>query len=99
MPDKENEKYIEDKKYIIDTLNKMKIEDKDKIMKAVSNVIVEDNRKIKKYEDIILAINQKSIPEQTLIDFLISSVDDEQKPIWTEKHIEELLDNFVVRWK
>lgn len=99
MQEKENEKYIEDKKYIINTLNNMKIEDKDEFMKAVSNVIVEDNRKIKKYEDIILAMNQKSISRQTLVDFLISSVDDEQKPIWTEEHIEEMLDNFVVRWK
>ncbi len=89
----------EDKRYIHKVLNKMKIDDEDKFMSAVSNVMFENNKKIKQYEDMILAMNQKSIPYHTLHDFLIASVDETQKPIWTEEHIEEMLDNFVVRWK
>lgn len=89
----------EDKRYIHKVLNKMKIDDEDKFMSAVSNVIFENNKKIKQYEDMILAMNQKSIPYHTLYDFLITSVDETQEPIWTEEHIKEMLDNFVVRWK
>ena len=40
-----------------------------------------------------------NVDYQVLCDFLINSVCDEEEPIWTEKHIEELLDNFEVRWK
>ena len=47
----------------------------------------------------VLAMNNVSIPYQTLCDYLISSVAEDEEPIWTEKHIEEMLDNFVVRWK
>lgn len=88
-----------DRKYVHKTLNAMKIDDEDKFMSAVSNVIYEQNRKIKQYETLILDMNQKSIPYHTLYDFLITSVDETQNLIWTEEHIEELLDNFVVRWK
>ncbi len=42
---------------------------------------------------------KENIDYQVLCDFLISSVCDEEEPIWTEKHIEELLDNFEVRWR
>ena len=42
---------------------------------------------------------KENIDYKTLCDFLMSSVSDEEEPIWTEKHIEELLDNFEVRWK
>lgn len=45
--------------------------------------------------DIIEAKDNK-LDRTTLIDFFINSVDNEQKPIWTEEHIEELLDNFDV---
>lgn len=89
----------EDKRYIHNILNNMKIDNEDKFMSAVSNVFFEQNKKIKQYETMILAMNQKSISHNTLVDFLINSVDETQEPIWTEKHIEEMLDNFVVRWK
>ncbi|MCI8700039.1 MAG: hypothetical protein HFJ47_01695 [Clostridia bacterium] len=92
-------KIDEDRRYIHKTLNDMKIDDEDKFLSAVSNVIFEQNKKLKQYETQILAMNQKSIPHHTLYDFLIASVDENQKPIWTEEHIEEMLDNFVVRWK
>lgn len=92
-------KIDEDKKYIHKILNNMKIDNEDKFLSAVSNVIFEQNKKLKQYETRILAMNQKSIPYSTLCDFFITSVDPEQKPIWTEEHIEELLDNCVVRWK
>lgn len=36
------------------------------------------------------------IDESTLIDFFINSVDEKQEPIWTYKHISELLYNFDV---
>ena len=42
---------------------------------------------------------KENINYQTLCDFLINSVSGEEEPIWTEKHIEELLENFEVRWK
>lgn len=92
-------KLEEDRKYINKVLNEIKIDNEDKFMSAVANVIYEDNRKIKQYEELILAMNKKSIPYNTLVDFLINSVDETKKPIWTEAHIEEMLDNFVVRWK
>lgn len=92
-------KLEEDRKYINKVLNEIKIDNEDKFMSAVANVIYEDNRKIKQYEELILAMNQKSIPYNTLVDFLINSVDETKKPTWTEAHIEEMLDNFVVRWK
>lgn len=42
---------------------------------------------------------KENINYQTLCDFLISSVSADEEPMWTEKHIEELLENFEVRWK
>ena len=42
---------------------------------------------------------KENINYQTLCDFLISSVSADEEPVWTEKHIEELLENFEVRWK
>lgn len=36
------------------------------------------------------------LDKSTLTDFFISSVDEEQSPIWTDEHIEELLYNFDV---
>lgn len=70
---------------------------------------LEDNRK-NTYEllkqDLIIREKDKQIEHlkeninyQILCDFLISSTSDEEKPVWTEQHIEELLDNFEVRWK
>lgn len=94
-----NKKLEENKKYINKVLNDMKIDNEEKFMNAVANVFFEQNKKNKEYEEIILAMNGKSISYQVLCDFLISSVDETKKPIWTEDHIEELLDNFVVRWK
>lgn len=99
MLSKADEKIKEQRKYIHKVLNNMKIDNEDEFMSAVANVLLEDNRKIKQYEEIILAMNQKSIPRGRLIDFLINSVDERKEPIWTEKHIDEMLDNFVVRWK
>ena len=52
---------------------------------------VEKDKEIKKLKE--------NINYQTLCDFLISSTSDEEEPVWTEKHIEELLENFEVRWK
>lgn len=92
-------KIEEDKKYIHEVLNNMKIDNEDKFISVVSNVFFEQNKKINQYEEIILEMNQKSISRNTLVDFLINSVDDIQKRIWTEKHIDDMLDNFVVRWK
>ena len=42
---------------------------------------------------------KENINYQTLCDFLISSVSADEEPMWTEKHIEELLENFEVRWE
>lgn len=39
---------------------------------------------------------EEPLDRTTLIDFFISSVDSEEEPIWTEKHIDELLANFDV---
>lgn len=94
-----NKTEIEDKKYICKVLNQMKIDNEEKFLSAVSNVYFEQNKKLKQYETRILAMNQRSIPYQTLYDYLIASVDENQDPVWTERHIEEMLDNFVVRWK
>lgn len=42
---------------------------------------------------------KENVDYQTLCDFLISSVVADEEPVWTEEHIEELLENFEVRWK
>ena len=54
-------------------------------------MLKEKDKEIKKLKE--------NINYQTLCDFLISSTSDEEEPVWTEKHIEELLENFEVRWK
>ncbi len=51
------------------------------------------------YLDNLNSIPKEKVNHQTLCDFLISSVSSEEKPVWTEEHIEELLENFEVRWK
>lgn len=43
--------------------------------------------------------NEQSVSYQTLCDYLINSADETKKPIWTEAHIEELLNNFIIKWK
>ncbi len=58
---------------------------------TVLSLIKEQDKKIEHLKE--------NIDYKTLCDFLMSSVSDEEEPIWTEKHIEELLDNFEVRWK
>lgn len=44
--------------------------------------------------DIIL--NHLAVDKATLYDFFISSVDNNTYPKWTEEHIDELCDNFIV---
>ena len=60
-------------------------------IETVLNMLKEKDKEIKKLKE--------NINYQTLCDFLISSTSDEEEPVWTEKHIEELLENFEVRWK
>ena len=62
-----------------------------KSLDTVLSLIKEQDKKIEHLKE--------NIDYKTLCDFLMSSVSDEEEPIWTEKHIEELLDNFEVRWK
>ena len=64
------------------------------LSQAIDTVLSMLKRKDKEIEHL-----KENIDYKTLCDFLISSVSDEEEPIWTEKHIEELLDNFEVRWK
>lgn len=59
-------------------------------MQTALNILKEKDKEIEKL--------QKNVDYQVLCDFLINSVSDEE-PIWTEKHIEELLENFEMRWK
>lgn len=59
-------------------------------MQTVLNILKEKDKEIEKL--------QENVDYQVLCDFLINSVSDEE-PIWTEKHIEELLENFEMRWK
>lgn len=47
----------------------------------------------------VLEENKQSVSYQTLCDYLINSVNTEQEPIWTEAYIEELLNNFIIKWK
>ncbi len=56
-------------------------------------------RMIDLYNELELKKENQSVSYQTLYDYLISSVDETQKPVWTEEHIEELLDNFIIKWK
>ncbi len=60
-------------------------------MQTVLNMIKEKDKEIEKL--------QENVDYQVLCDFLINSVSDDEEPIWTEKHIEELLENFEMRWK
>ena len=59
-------------------------------VQTVLNMLKEKDKKIEKL--------QENVDYQVLCDFLISSVSDEEI-IWTEKHVEELLENFELRWK
>lgn len=77
---------IEQSNYIVD-----KAYETDKAIDTVLSLIKEQDKKIEHLKE--------NIDYKTLCDFLMSSVSDEEEPIWTEKHIEELLDNFEVRWK
>ena len=60
-------------------------------IETVLNMLKEKDKEIENLKE--------NIDYQTLCDFLISSVSKEEKPVWTEEHIEELLENFEVRWK
>ena len=62
-----------------------------KTIETVLNMLKEKDKEIENLKE--------NIDYQTLCDFLISSVSKEEKPVWTEEHIEELLENFEVRWK
>ena len=74
--------------------NPTSIELKDTDVEAIDTVLSLIKEQDKKIEHL-----KENIDYKTLCDFLMSSVSDEEEPIWTEKHIEELLDNFEVRWK
>lgn len=81
-----------------------------KTTKKVNEIITEEG-KFNLVKDIEIVLNmlkekdkeigklKEDIDYQFLCDFLINSVSDEEEPIWTEKHIEELLENFEMRWK
>lgn len=71
--------------------NKKTIPKMSNAIDTVLSLIKEQDKKIEHLKE--------NIDYKTLCDFLMSSVSDEEEPIWTEKHIEELLDNFEVRWK
>lgn len=60
-------------------------------IETVLNMLKEKDKEIEKLKEYI--------DYQILCDFLINSVSDEEEPIWTEKRIEELLENFEMRWK
>ena len=59
--------------------------------KAIENILAQLKR--------LKEENKGTLSYQMLYDFLITSVDDTQEPIWTEAHIKELLDNFIIKWK
>lgn len=65
--------------------------DKTDITKPIENILADRER--------LLEENEESISYQTLCDYLINSVNETQEPIWTEAHIEELLNNFIIKWK
>ena len=111
----ENEKIIEEggqtmtkeQKEAIEKLNRLK-----NIKLGPENrmgMIIEDFKSLQyglelilnmlKEKDKEIELLKENINYQTLCDFLISSTSDEVEPLWTEKHIEELLENFEVRWK
>lgn len=60
-------------------------------MKIILNMLKEKDKEIEYLKE--------NVDYQTLCDFLISSVVADEEPVWTEEHIEELLENFEVRWK
>lgn len=60
-------------------------------IETVLNMLKEKDKEIEHLKE--------NINYQTLCDFLISSVSADEEPMWTEKHIEELLENFEVRWE
>lgn len=68
------------------------------MLKNVLEIVENQEQKIIEQQEEIEHLKE-NIDYKTLCDFLMSSVSDEEEPIWTEKHIEELLDNFEVRWK
>lgn len=83
--------YLKDMKNNQKDLNKSGYVYANEKIDTVLSLIKEQDKKIEHLKE--------NIDYKTLCDFLMSSVSDEEEPIWTEKHIEELLDNFEVRWK
>lgn len=65
-------------------------EDTDKIYQAIENILADREKLIEE--------NKETLSYQILCDYLISSVDNKE-PVWTEKHIKELLANFNIKWK
>lgn len=51
--------------------------------------------KVGKYEKRLVDL-EKAMDESTLCDWYITSVSPEDEPVWTDRHIEELLNDFYV---
>lgn len=84
----ENQKNIEDIEHY-----KKEVKAIETVLNIITKLQKENEEKDKQIKEL-----KQNIDYQVLCDFLISSVSNEE-PIWTEKHIEELLENFEMRWK
>ena len=51
--------------------------------------------KVEKYEKRLVDL-EKAMDKSTLCDWYITSVSPEDEPVWTDRHIEELLNDFYV---
>ena len=88
-----------EQKVRVDRLERYLITDRGKTYTRVRVNDLDTALSLIKEQDKKIEHLKENIDYKTLCDFLMSSVSDEEEPIWTEKHIEELLDNFEVRWK
>lgn len=94
---------LSEEKKAINLIKQYREEIKDKDIKSIFildtaiNLITKLQKENEKKDKEIKKLKQ-NIDYQVLCNFLISSVSNEE-PVWTEKHIEELLENFEMRWK
>lgn len=86
-----NKTNIEEDKNILKKLYKFWLGIDNRKAQAIENILADRERLEKE--------NKQSVSYQTLCDYLINSVDETQEPIWTKAHIEELLNNFIIKWK